>query len=87
MSKKDKQKAAQTEAENKELDESTEAAVKESAKAKDKDKETALRDALHIRRTAKEVKRIPICKGFFFIFFIIFSDASRTSIPTAILIP
>ena len=60
MSKKDKQKAAQTEAENKELDESTEAAVKESAKAKDKDKETALRDALHIRRTAKEVKKYTV---------------------------
>lgn len=60
MSKKDKEKAAQTEAENKELDESTEAAVKESAKAKDKDKETALRDALHIRRTAKEVKKYTV---------------------------
>ena len=60
MSKKKKAELEKAEADAKELDESTEAAVKESAKAKDKDKETALRDALHIRRTAKEVKKYTV---------------------------
>lgn len=58
--KKDKEAAKQAELENQQLDESTEAAAKESAKANDKEKEEALRNVLHIRRTAKEVKRYTV---------------------------
>ena len=58
--KKDKDAAKQAELENQQLDESTEAAAKESAIANDKEKEEALRNVLHIRRTAKEVKRYTI---------------------------
>ena len=54
MRKKKKEEARQAELEEKQLDESTEAAVK--ASKGDKEKEQALRDVLHIRRTAKEVK-------------------------------
>lgn len=60
MSKKKKEQAKQAELENQQLDESTEAAAEASAKANDKEKEQALRDVLHIRRTAKEVKRYTI---------------------------
>ncbi len=60
MSKKKREEAKQAELENQQLDESTEAAANASAKANDKDKEQALRDVLHIRRTAKEVKRYTI---------------------------
>ena len=58
--KKEKEAAKQAELENQQLDESTEAAAKESAKANDKEKEEALRNVLHIRRTAKEVKRYTV---------------------------
>ena len=58
--KKDKEAAKQAELENQQLDESTEAAAKESAIANDKEKEEALRNVLHIRRTAKEVKRYTV---------------------------
>ncbi len=63
MSKKKKEAklaAKQAEVENEQLDASTEAVAKASAKANDKEKEKALRDVLHIRRTAKEVKRYTI---------------------------
>lgn len=60
MRKKSKEEAKKAELENQELDENTEAAAEASAKANDKDKEKALRDVLHIRRTAKEVKRYTI---------------------------
>ena len=60
MSKKKKEQAKQAELENQQLDESTEAAAEASAKANDKEKEQALRDVLHIRRTAKEVKRYTV---------------------------
>lgn len=60
MSKKKKEEAKQAELENQQLDESTEAAANASAKANDKEKEQALRDVLHIRRTAKEVKRYTV---------------------------
>ena len=60
MSRKKKIEAKQAELENQQLDESTEAAANASAKANDKEKEQALRDVLHIRRTAKEVKRYTI---------------------------
>ena len=58
MRKKKKEEARQAELEEKQLDESTEAAVK--ASKGDKEKEQALRDVLHIRRTAKEVKRYTV---------------------------
>lgn len=58
--KKDKELAKQEELENQQLDESTEQIAEASAKANDKDKEQALRDVLHIRRTAKEVKRYTV---------------------------
>lgn len=58
MSRKKKDAKQQAELENQQLDESTEAAVKSSSD--DKEKEQALRDVLHIRRTAKEVKRYTI---------------------------
>ncbi len=60
MSKKKKEQAKQAELENKQLDENTEAAANASAAANDKEKEQALRDVLHIRRTAKEVKRYTV---------------------------
>ena len=60
MSKKKKEQARQAELENKQLDENTEAAANASAAANDKEKEQALRDVLHIRRTAKEVKRYTV---------------------------
>ena len=58
MRKKKKEEARQAELEEKQLDESTEAGVK--ASKGDKEKEQALRDVLHIRRTAKEVKRYTV---------------------------
>ncbi len=60
MSKKKKEQARQAELENQQLDENTEAAANASAAANDKEKEQALRDVLHIRRTAKEVKRYTV---------------------------
>ena len=60
MSRKKKQEAKQAELENQQLDENTEAAANASAKDNDKEKEKALRDVLHIRRTAKEVKRYTV---------------------------
>ena len=58
--KKNKELEKQQELENQQLDESTEKAAEASAKANDKDKEEALRNVLHIRRTAKEVKRYTV---------------------------
>lgn len=58
--KKNKELEKQQELENQQLDESTEKAAEASAKANDKDKEETLRNVLHIRRTAKEVKRYTV---------------------------
>ena len=55
-----KKKKAQQENPEQEQLEQTASGEETAVKAKDKDKETALRDALHIRRTAKEVKKYTV---------------------------